>query len=498
MARTPARIARLLVANPGTAIAASLTMLALVYFAILTRGSFNLAHPTPSGFAFNSMLLHLLRGQFDVDPGTIANEGFLVNGKVYSYFGIFPALFRLLFLPFVDLMRTNLTSVSCLVADLIAVGAQLAIILKIFRRFGVDGRQYLLLAFVVATLFSGPQFFFLRPSIYQEPVFWSLAFAYSFIYLALDIVLFGRAATAAILGLMAVLAGLTILTRVSVAVALYAAMGVMLLHTLAVAQSGKPKSVGRMLLSIAAPRYWLPVVILLVFAGVAGYVNFMRFGSPLKFIDLHYQLMSIIENPDRLPRLDTYGEFNLARLWYGILYYFIPVWMLRGADGALLFPEFRHRYMDMVELPPSSFLISDPLILAFAAFAIWKMVGALRTDAPGAAPLLALAVAFAIPPVMELFAISVSFRYRGDFYPLFIFLAAVGLAFLLSNPPDADRRTWLPRLAWPFALVSVASGVVLLGLYWLSPYGDGAKCVKDGWIQCYEARLPGHGGAGPD
>lgn len=490
-----ARVARFMVRNPGAAITASLAVLALIYFAILTRGSFALAHKTPSGFAFNSMLLHLLDGQFDVNPETIANEGFLVNGKVYSYFGIFPALFRLIFLPLVDLTRTNLTSVSCLVADLIAVGAQLAIILKLFRRFGVEGREYLLLAFFAVSLFSGPQFFFLRPSIYQEPVFWALAFSYVFIYFAIDILLFCRIATAATLALMAGLAGLTVLTRVSVAVALYAAMGVMLIHTLATAHLGKPVTAGRIMLSIAAPRYWLPVILLLLFAAIAGYVNFMRFGNPLKFIDLHYQLVSTIENPDRLPRLDTYGEFNLARLWYEILYYFIPIWMLRGPDGLLLFPEFRHRYLDMVELPPGSFFLSDPLILAFAGFAVWRMIGALRSDALRAAPLLALAVAFAIPPLLELCAISVSFRYRGDFYPSFIFLAATGLSFVLSLPPDTYRSAWLPRLAWPLALVSIASSVVLLGLYWLSPYGDGEKCVKDGWIHCYESRLPGRTGA---
>src|SRR5258708_6942559 len=124
METTPARITRFMIRRPGVTIAVSLAAIAFVYLGILTRGSFSLALKSPAGLAFHHMLLHLLLWQFDVDPETIANEGFLVNGKVYSYFGIFPALFRLPFLPFVDLTRTNLTSISCLVADLALVGAQ--------------------------------------------------------------------------------------------------------------------------------------------------------------------------------------------------------------------------------------------------------------------------------------------------------------------------------------------------------------------------------------
>jgi len=482
------RLAQSMAARPGITLAWSLLAAGFLYFGILTRGSFGLANKTGSGFAFNSMLLHLLQGQFDVDPDTIANEGFVVNGKVYSYFGIFPALFRLLFLPFVDLTRTNVTTISCLVADLIAVGAQLGITLKIFRRFGVAGREYLFLSLVVTALISGPQLFLLRPSIYQESVYWALAFSYAFLYFLLDIFVLGRAIAAGALTVMATLAGLTLLTRVSVSIALYGAMAIVYFHILLSTENGERRSPGQMLASIAKPQLVLPAVVLLGFAVATGYVNFMRFGNPLEFMDLRHHLMSIIENPDRIPRLQQYGEFNPARIWYGVLYYFIPVWMLRDASGILIFSDFRHNYMDMVELPPGSFLLSDPLILALGGIAIARMVGR-RPDPAGSLVIVALTAALAVPAVLDLSAISYSARYRGDFYPLFLFLAFVGLRSILAQSPDDYRRATLPRIALPLTGISVVSGVILLGLYWLSPFGDAERFLKDGWIKGYESRL---------
>src|SRR5262249_28121419 len=154
------------------------------------------------------------------------------------------------------------------------------------RQLGAEGRHYLLLALMAVALVAGPQFFFLRPSIYQEPVFWSLAFAYWLLYFAIDILFFGRAATLGTLSLMAALAGVTLITRVSVAVALYGAMAVILLATLMPAK-GERFHLLRAIGGIFAPRRLLPGIILLIFAAAAGYVNYERFGNPTTFIDLH-------------------------------------------------------------------------------------------------------------------------------------------------------------------------------------------------------------------
>src|SRR5260370_39451315 len=72
--------------------------------------------PSPRGLTFNSMLLHLLNGSFDVDPPRIGDEGILRNGLTCAYFGIAPALLRLPLLVFSGFMSTDYGRVSCLAA----------------------------------------------------------------------------------------------------------------------------------------------------------------------------------------------------------------------------------------------------------------------------------------------------------------------------------------------------------------------------------------------
>src|SRR5947209_10425927 len=83
------------------AIALCLLVPTVTYYALLVTalGSTGLFSPVTYGLTFNSMLLHLLDGRFDVDPAVIGPEGYLRDGAIYAYFGIFPALFRGLFLP---------------------------------------------------------------------------------------------------------------------------------------------------------------------------------------------------------------------------------------------------------------------------------------------------------------------------------------------------------------------------------------------------------------
>ena len=80
------------------AVSASLLVIAmLAYAAVLTNG-FALWRPSGANelnLTFNSMLEHLLRGQYDVDPNIVGTEGYLRDGRVYAYWGVFCALLRL-------------------------------------------------------------------------------------------------------------------------------------------------------------------------------------------------------------------------------------------------------------------------------------------------------------------------------------------------------------------------------------------------------------------
>src|SRR5260370_657404 len=68
-----------------------------------------------------------------------------------------------------------------------------------------------------------------------------------------------------------------------------------------------------------------------------------------------------------------HGEFDINRLWYGALYYFFPIWTIIRSDGQFLFSEFETGTFNGVELPPSSFLLSDPLLLILGGAAVLKL-----------------------------------------------------------------------------------------------------------------------------
>jgi hypothetical protein len=54
------------------------------------------------------MLVHLLHGEFTVDRSAIDYEAITQDGKTYTYFAVFPAISRLLAMPFVDIAQANL------------------------------------------------------------------------------------------------------------------------------------------------------------------------------------------------------------------------------------------------------------------------------------------------------------------------------------------------------------------------------------------------------
>jgi len=485
--RLEPRLVGRLIGRPRTAVLILVVLMVPYYLGLLTLGSFDLFMPLPFSHLFGDMLLHLLRGRFDVDPDVIGFEGFAIQGRVYPYFGIFPAIIRLAAMPFVDPETGNLTILSMLIANATIVAAQLAMTFRVFRYAGAEAWR-LVPAFLFVALLAGPQVAFLRPSLYQEVVQWSLALAYLFIYFALDIVICRRPPGIGVLLLMATLAGLTLLTRVSTALGLYLVMAVLLLAVLAEGwRKMKPAAeTGSRSLHVAfSPRAWAPALVLGLFAGVAGYVNFMRFGNPLKFVDMPNQIVAHLFYPDRLQRIVDYGEFNVIRIWYGFLYYFVPVWTIPGSDHLPLFSGFRHRYLDMVELPPSSFIVSDPLILAFAGLGLWAAIGRGRAHRDPTRLVLLVSGALAVPCLLQMSAISFAFRYRGDFYPLFAFLGFYGLSVFPERLEDGRWFLRLSRLVPLLAAISVIAGTILLRLYDLSPLGDAEQFLTDGAARYY-------------
>lgn len=475
------------------------------YAALLTNGDFILWAPTihrgdsgqsTFGFVYNSTLQHLLNGDFTIDLDAIGFEALIRNGKVYTYFGVMPALLRLPLLPFVDLARIDVAPLYC------SIAATLATLLKVsalrLACTAVTARvrsDILIWALAVSLVLGGSAVPFLRATVYQEAILWEGVFAFAFLVLALRGLTVPTGFSPRILLLMAIVAGCCLLTRVVMATGLYAGVLALLAWRLqsemfrgATATTGQIRSrlrAGLRLLSTG--RFIAPLIALALFASAAGLVNYKRFRNPLVFANFSIQThlpTSHGVHLDGVPALEHYGEFNLRRIPYGLMYYFAPVWFVHSADGDLLFDDYRRREFDLVEAPPSSFFFTDPLLLMLAAAglgAIWRRNRmALSRPAAGV-----VAAALALPPALLLMAFTMAFRYRMEFYPLFVFLALIG-AFG-TKPEIAAPR---PRSAAGLILLAlfgvIASHLVLV-VYKLSPWSNLHR--EDNLLQMYQKGL---------
>ncbi len=454
------------------------------YAALVTSGSFILWAPAigpgdsgPSffGFVFNSMLLHLLRGDFTIDPNAIKLEAVIRNGEIFTYFGVMPAVLRLPLVPFVDLARIDVSPLSCCIAASLAALFNVSALRMACTARPAHARSDMLVCALFASfVLGGPSVPFLKASVYQEAILWEGVFASAFLVLALRGLTAPEGFSPRTLLLMAIVAGCCLLTRVVMATGLYA--GTLALFawrfggemSRCSGDTTRPihtgLRVGFRLLS--TPRFIAPLMVLALFASGAACINHKRFGNPLVF---HDPTLQTIVRPHGVPALEQYGEFNPRRIPYALMYYFAPVWFIHSSDGDLRFNDYRRRELDLAEPPPSSFFVSDPLLLVLAAAGFSALLRrdrvALSRPAAGA-----IAAALAAPPVLMLMAFVMAFRYRMEFYPLFVFLALIG-AFG-TKPEIAAPR---PRSATGLVLLASLGIIVshlVLGAYKLSPWGN--------------------------
>jgi hypothetical protein len=439
---------------------------------------------------FNSMLEHLLRGEFDVDPAAIDGEGFVRNGKTYTYFGIVPALLRLPLLVTDSLARLDVTRLYCALAVTVALCFKFASIVLINDRLPKSRLQAIaFFAIVLSLLLGGAQIQFFKGSIYQETIDWAGAIAAAFIYCAVRGLIAKREFSPGLIAVMASLAGLGLLTRVPTALGLYVATGLLIL-ILAWPPAGPLRDrLSRFVRGLASKRAVLALAILLAFATLCGMVNYQRWGDPLKFADFRIYIISTAV-PGLLAHLAEYGAFNIQRLWYGILYYFFPIWTIIRPDGQFLFSEFEARLIDHIETPPASFLLSDPLLLMLGGAFLFRLPRLARERLLDLRAVAALTIGLLIPVLLMLTFAGMAFRYRMEFYPFLEFTAFLGFYAICVKPGrfDASSRSSLS----PILIASVGLGIVsshlFLFLYKLSPVVITIS-VPNGWIDLYVSRL---------
>src|SRR3984893_1534656 len=161
------------------------TLIFVYYWTLLSDGRFLLVAPIPFGLTFNSMIEHLSRGRFDVDPSIIGFEGCVRDGRTYAYFGVLPALLRWPLLIWPRFAGVDFTAVSCAIAATLGAIAKLATVRQARHVMGDGPYTVRSRLFVVAVLiFGGAQLQFLRLAIYAEPLPWASPIAAGFVLLA--------------------------------------------------------------------------------------------------------------------------------------------------------------------------------------------------------------------------------------------------------------------------------------------------------------------------
>ncbi len=445
---------------------------AVAYATILTTAKFNFFFPKEYGLVFNSMLDHVLRGRFDIDPAIVGNEGYVRDGLTYSYWGIFCAFLRLPLLLVPGGMRLDVTVLSCW------LGASLAAAAKIHGLFWVrrNAEQtrhagFLFLCLLACFMAGGPLVANLAPTIYSEPIFWAYALATMFVVTSVQGFVLGQFSTMR-LCLIALLAGLCLLARSATGIGLYLALAVLLLARLL-----RDRSVG-------APGLLLPALIALAAVGVTTIVNAGRWGSPFTGQDLAGYVM-LHSEPQGVGVLARHGMFSASRIPLALQYYFLPLWPLRDSSGELVFAAAEQDLFYTVELPPSSLLLTDllPFVLGVT------LLGALlrgRIAFPRWT-IFVFTSALLAPPGVVLLYWALTDRYRIEFAP-----ALDAVALLAAAIPQVQHSLSATRLRryllLAATLVSVGATFITLVLYRLAFYGDVHRILQPSFKAFYESR----------
>ena len=160
---------------------------AIVFYALLTKGTFNPAHELlGAGFAdqFYVAQAHaLLHGRLNVSPTVVPGECFVYHGLCFGYFGLTPSLLRVPFLPLIDAAHSSFTPVFMTAALVLAMGSALAIAYHLFADVPrTRWTSFLALADRSALGPASVLMMAARPAVYEEAIAWSVAFALLGIY----------------------------------------------------------------------------------------------------------------------------------------------------------------------------------------------------------------------------------------------------------------------------------------------------------------------------
>lgn len=413
---------------------------ALIYALVITRGTFDLLDDEYGWRAYNAYALALLDGRTDVPLEVIGAEGFIIDGKVYMYYGMLPAFARWLLIPFIDLEETPVSLLMTWLFSTIASGTLQAAVLRIYWSIGLRtlaAKGLLLAASLGVWLGSGPWLAVQNGNFYHEPFAAGLMLAGIATYMLVDdAILKARTPSGPRLCIYALLAGLAVFARQTMALSLYALTIALIAAPILIQGLGWASVVRTIRRSI------LPCSILAAFGGAYMWSNYARFGGdPYPMMSYGYHILSVAlkEDPffaDKLHRLNSMeetGQFHAARIIPNLVYYLIG-----GADfRTALIERLGGGYTDSFGEPVR-------MIVAWAVPLLLGLVGLWHALVrPGRLYLLTLIAALGSGGILQLAYATAQYRYVVELWPVVALLLCLGLVHGLRGVASsrAGRRS---------------------------------------------------------
>jgi hypothetical protein len=388
-----------------------LTLVLSVFFWIVaTTGGRQVFVKEVLSEAYDSQAEHLLRGDPGVDVAAIRHEAIIVNGKVFMYFGPFPAFLRIPLNFIYPGGRGTWSRISGFCAAVIALFAFAGLISQALRSSALSARwrNWLGNACLAGFALASPLLFLLgNLSIYNEAVIWGFGWSLAALFFAYrSRNAEGRRITCSLLGF-SVCAAAALLSRVT--------FGVPMLLIAPLLALGLPptKRVTR-----------LTALVLPLGAGLAFYLLL----SHAKFGTLAGISFKDYINPAHREIAQTHGIFNLRRVPYSFEDYFslrLPPIQSR--------PPFLRADRHFLSHPTLFSLPFSETYLSVSWCSGWLLVGAIigmvflfwpaRSDPFERCVAAALFIQF----ICILSYICMAQRYTADLYPFLI----VGLLVFL-------------------------------------------------------------------
>ncbi len=450
----------------------AMTALALIYYAfVLTDGSFNFFGREAKGHVFDNVAIHLLQGDFTVDPTIILNEALVKDGKTYTYFGIFPALLRMPLVPFLNLETTYVSRLSVFLALALSLIFQVKTWLRVYSTVDATPFSRQALFIVLVSLFWGSPYVLLasNASVYHEPIVWAVAGANIFNYFLVCTVSTGERPTRSTLYMMALVAGSCLIARATVGIGLYLAMSAMIVGDLYQArQKHRSASTEKANSQFPLHRNLGPLIVLGLFGLAYLAVNYGRWGDP--FMSAYFEGNAEVQNsPARLQNLQEFGAFHYSRILPALEYYLIGSWSL-----LMWLIRFAGITYDWIEGPYASMLLMSPVFALLSMIGLFAAVSLTFKDSRRYGLIATGLAAEGISTLMLLSFMALTLRYRMELW-VFTSLASV-FGFLMLVPsmqalPRVAKKILL-GLAWLGVAIGVlATHVALLEykLTWFSP-----------------------------